>query len=150
MDLSLVGKKYPIFIYEVGSEKIIEYAKATLSKNPYSLNRIFVETTRYKKLIAPPTFVATYAFKALRYVFDDKDLGMYVPNVMHAEQTFEFGEIVKSGDVISTKVELKNGFTKENKNGNKIDFLVVISESKNQRKQIVCNGRWVLVEKYNV
>ena len=150
MDLSLVGKKYPIFIYEVGSEKIIEYAKATLSKNPYSLNRSFAKTTQYKKLIAPPTFVATYAFKALRYVFDDKDLGMYVPNVMHAEQTFEFGEIVKSGDVISTKVELKNGFTKENKNGNKIDFLVVISESKNQRKQIVCNGRWVLVEKYNV
>tara|TARA_Y100001935_G_C17269598_1_gene491159 strand:- start:192 stop:644 length:453 start_codon:yes stop_codon:yes gene_type:complete len=150
MDLSLVGKKYPIFIYEVGSEKIIEYAKATLSKNPYSLNRSFAKTTQYKKLIAPPTFVATYAFKALRYVFDDKDLGMYVPNVMHAEQTFEFGEIVKSGDIISTKVELKNGFTKENKNGNKIDFLVVISESKNQRKQIVCNGRWVLVEKYNV
>ena len=150
MDLSLVGKKYPVFIYEVGSEKIIEYAKATLSKNPYSLNRSFVKKTQYKKLIAPPTFVATYAFKALRYVFDDKDLGMYVPNVMHAEQTFEFGEIVKSGDVISTKVELKNDFTKENKNGNKIDFLVVISESKNQRKQIVCNGRWVLVEKYNV
>jgi len=47
-------------------------------------------------------------------------------------------------------VELKNGFSKENKNGDKIDFLVVISESKNQKKQIVCNGRWVLVEKYNV
>ena len=145
MDLSVVGKKYPVFIYEVGSEKIIEYAKATLSKNPYSIKKM-----KRKILIAPPTFVATYAFKALRYVFDDKELGMNVPNVMHAEQTFEFGEVVKSGDIISTKAELKNGFSKENKNGDKIDFLVVISESKNQKKQIVCNGRWVLVEKYNV
>ena len=56
MDLSLVGKKYPIFIYEVGSEKIIEYAKATLSKNPYSLNRSFAKTTQYKKLIASTNF----------------------------------------------------------------------------------------------
>mgnify|MGYP006124356605 CR=1 FL=1 len=150
MNLSIIGKKYPIFVYEVGSEKIIEYAKATLSKNPYSTDKEFVKNSGYKSLIAPPTFVATYAFKALRYVFDDKELDMNVPNVMHAEQTFEFGEIVYAGDIISTNVELKKGFSKENKNGDKIDFLIVISESKNQNNKIVCNGKWVLVEKYNV
>ena len=106
MNQSLKGKIYPTFRYEVGREKILEYARATLSTNPYCTDHKFAARSHYGAVVAPPTFVATYCHQALRNVFEDEELGMDVPRIVHGEQTFEFGEVVKSGDTISTTVTI--------------------------------------------
>ena len=95
MNKDLKGKTYPIVTYEVGREKIFEYARATLSTNPYCTDPEFAARSHYGAVVAPPTFAAVYCHNAMRMVFDDQELGMNIPRVVHGEQTFEFGEVVK-------------------------------------------------------
>ena len=147
MNQSLQGKIYPTFRYEVGREKIFEYARATLSTNPYCTDPEFAAKSHYGAVVAPPTFAAVYCHQALRNVFDDKELAMNIPRIVHGEQNFEFGEVVKSGDTISTTVTITNIFEKENKKGLKNQLLIMTTESVNQDGELVCIGRWTLVER---
>ena len=147
MNHNLVGKVYPTFRYEVGREKIFEYARATLSTNPYCTDPEFAAKSHYGAVVAPPTFAAVYCHQALRNVFDDKELAMNIPRIVHGEQNFEFGEVVKSGDTISTTVTISDIFEKENRKGLNNQFLIMTTESVNQDGELVCNGRWTLVER---
>ena len=147
MNQSLQGKIYPTFRYEVGREKIFEYARATLSTNPYCTDPEFAAKSHYGAVVAPPTFAAVYCHQALRNVFDDKELAMNIPRIVHGEQNFEFGEVVKSGDTISTTVTISDIFEKENRKGLNNQFLIMTTESVNQDGELVCKGRWTLVER---
>mgnify|MGYP003320401285 FL=1 len=147
MNHNLVGKVYPTFRYEVGREKIFEYARATLSTNPYCTDPEFAAKSHYGAVVAPPTFAAVYCHQALRNVFDDKELAMNIPRIVHGEQNFEFGEVVKSGDTILTTVTITDIFEKENRKGLNNQFLIMTTESVNQDGELVCNGRWTLVER---
>jgi len=147
MNHNLVGKVYPTFRYEVGREKIFEYARATLSTNPYCTDPEFAAKSHYGAVVAPPTFAAVYCHQALRNVFDDKELAMNIPRIVHGEQNFEFGEVVKSGDTILTTVTISDIIEKENRKGLNNQFLIMTTESVNQDGELVCNGRWTLVER---
>ena len=147
MNQSLQGKIYPTFRYEVGREKIFEYARATLSTNPYCTDPEFAAKSHYGAVVAPPTFAAVYCHQALRNVFDDKELAMNIPRIVHGEQNFEFGEVVKSGDTILTTVTITDIFEKENRKGLNNQFLIMTTESVNQDGELVCKGRWTLVER---
>ena len=147
MNHNLVGKVYQTFRYEVGSEKIFEYARATLSTNPYCTDPEFAAKSHYGAVVAPPTFAAVYCHQALRNVFDDKELAMNIPRIVHGEQNFEFGEVVKSGDTILTTVTISDIFEKENRKGLNNQFLIMTTESVNQDGELVCKGRWTLVER---
>ena len=147
MNQNSVGKIYPTFKYEVGLEKIFEYARATLSTNPYCTDPEFAAKSHYGAVVAPPTFAAVYCHQALRNVFDDKELAMNIPRIVHGEQNFEFGEVVKSGDTILTTVTISDIFEKENRKGLNNQFLIMTTESVNQDGELVCNGRWTLVER---
>ena len=147
MNQNSVGKIYPTFKYEVGLEKIFEYARATLSTNPYCTDPEYAAQSHYGTVVAPPTFAAAYCYQALRNVFEDKELAMNIPRIVHGEQTFEFGEVVKSGDTISTTVTITDIIEKENKKGLKNQLLIMTTESVNQGGELVCIGRWTLVER---
>ena len=147
MNHNLVGKVYPTFRYEVGREKIFEYARATLSTNPYCTDPEFAAKSHYGAVVAPPTFAAVYCHQALRNVFDDKELAMNIPRIVHGEQNFEFGEVVKSGDTILTTVTITDIIEKENRKGLNNQFLIMTTESVNQDGELVCKGRWTLVER---
>ena len=147
MNQSLQGKIYPTFKYEVGREKIFEYARATLSTNPYCTDPEFAAKSHYGAVVAPPTFAAVYCHQALRNVFDDKELAMNIPRIVHGEQNFEFGEVVKSGDTILTTVTITDIIEKENRKGLNNQFLIMTTESVNQDGELVCKGRWTLVER---
>tara|TARA_B100000029_G_C17609840_1_gene969153 strand:- start:31449 stop:31901 length:453 start_codon:yes stop_codon:yes gene_type:complete len=149
MNRQLVGKIYPIKIYEVGREKILEYAQATLCSNPYCTDPNFAAHSKYGVLVAPPTFASVYCQLPMRQVFEDEELGMNVPRVVHGEQSFEFGEVVKAGDVISTSTTIRNIIVKENAAGVKNELVLVRTDSVNQNNEIVCVGRWTIVERGN-
>lgn len=149
MNRDLAGKIYHPIRYEVGREKILEYAKATLCTNPYCTDPEFAKESRYGVIVAPPTFASVYCQLAMRQVFEDEELGMNVPRVVHGEQTFEFGAVVKSGDVISTTTTIRDIIFKENSAGVKNELVLARTDSVNQNSEVVCVGRWTLVERGN-
>ena len=55
IDTKFIGKTYPASTYEVGKEKIKEYAKAIKNLDPYYLDDDFAKKSKYGAIIAPPT-----------------------------------------------------------------------------------------------
>ena len=65
LEKKFIGRKYGPIRYEVGREKIAEYARAIKNEDPHYLDENFARTTAYGGIIAPPTFAVVYAGKLI-------------------------------------------------------------------------------------
>ncbi|AXG78345.1 MaoC family dehydratase N-terminal domain-containing protein [Streptomyces paludis] len=112
LDQSFVGRSYPpTEPYEVGREKIREFAEAVGDPNPAYTDPEAAKALGHTDLIAPPTFVFAITFKAAGDVVADPQLGLDYSRVVHRDQKFAFSRPVRAGDrltVTSTIVEIKS------------------------------------------
>ena len=101
LNRGLIGKEYPASKpYEVGREKIREFASAIGDLNPIYHDETAAAAAGYKDIIAPPTFLTTLGFKFGPQVVGDPELGLNYAMVVHGEQEFEILRPVKPGDVL--------------------------------------------------
>ncbi|GAA1173602.1 MaoC family dehydratase N-terminal domain-containing protein [Streptomyces hebeiensis] len=99
LDQSFVGRSYPPTApYEVGREKIREFAEAVGDPNPAYLDPEAAKALGHCDLIAPPTFVFAITFKAARDVIADPQLGLDYSRVVHGDQKFAYSRPVRAGD----------------------------------------------------
>ena len=133
----LIGREWPPSEYEVGREKIREYAEALGETNPVYFERDVARSAGFPDIVAPPTFCIVYSAGALMDAFFDPDLEILanVGKSVHSGQRFEWGEPVCSGDVITTKVRLDDLYQRDDKT-----FYVFESESLNQLGQRTVRG----------
>ncbi|MHB8512641.1 MAG: MaoC family dehydratase N-terminal domain-containing protein [Actinomycetota bacterium] len=102
LNQALIGKQYPASDpYEVGREKIKEFATAIGDPNPIYHDEKAAKAAGYDDIIAPPTFLTTVAFKFGPSVVLDPDLGLDYSRVVHGEQEFEIRRPLKPGDRLS-------------------------------------------------
>ena len=132
-----VGKQYPPFEYEVGREKIREYANAVGESNPVHHDPEAARAAGFRGVVAPPMFCVVYSAGAMGPAILDPELGINLMMMVHGSQEFEWYEPVVAGDTITTEVVLKDVF---DKNGMK--FYVIESESRNQDGQPTVKGTW--------
>jgi acyl dehydratase len=140
IDTKFIGKKYPTHEYEIGKEKIKEFARAIGDSNPLFLNDEKAKASKYGTIVAPPMFVVVYAGGPVGQMLMDGDLALNLMMLVHGEQEFEFGEVVKSGDIITTESEIVEIFEKKGKN-----FITMETTSNNQRGEMTAKGRWTFV-----
>jgi len=140
IDTKFLGKKYPAFVYEVGKEKIKEYARAIGDTNPLYLDDEKAKASKYGNIIAPPTFCVVYCAGIIGQLLLDKELALNLMMLVHGEQEFEFGEVVRSGDIITSECEISQIFEKK---GNW--FISGDTVSKNQNGAMTCKGRWTFI-----
>ncbi|WP_329220167.1 MaoC family dehydratase N-terminal domain-containing protein [Streptomyces sp. NBC_01485] len=99
LDQSFVGRIYPpTDPYEVGREKIREFAEAVADANPVYTDPEAAKALGYADVIAPPTFVFSITFKAARQVVRDPQLGLDYNRVVHGDQKFAYRRPVRAGD----------------------------------------------------
>ncbi|WP_435604013.1 FAS1-like dehydratase domain-containing protein [Streptomyces sp. bgisy130] len=102
LDQSFVGRTYPpTDPYEVGREKIREFAEAIGDPNPVYTDAEAAKALGYSDVIAPPTFVFAITFKAAGQVIEDPQLGLDYSRVVHGDQKFAYTRPVRSGDRLS-------------------------------------------------
>jgi len=140
IDTKHLGKKYPPHVYEVGKEKIKEYARAIGDFNPLYLDDEKAKASKYGGIIAPPTFAVVYAGGPVGQMLMDGDLALNLMMLVHGEQEFEFGEVVRPGDVITTESEIVEIYEKKGKS-----FITMATTSKNQRGEMTVKGRWTFI-----
>ncbi|MDT4941560.1 MAG: hypothetical protein QOJ34_1649 [Pseudonocardiales bacterium] len=105
VDQSFTGRVYPPTPpYEVGREKIREFADAINDPNPLYRDRAVAESHGYPDVIAPPTFPIVLTLKAGHQVIADPDLGIDYSRVVHGEQRFVHHRPVYAGDVLQVIV----------------------------------------------
>lgn len=135
-----IGKKYPPATYEIGKEKVKEYALAVGDNNLLYVNDEKAKTSKYGGIIAPPTFAVVYAKEPVGKMLLDPELALNLMMLVHGEQEFEFLNVVRPGDTITTEGEIAEIYEKKGKS-----FVSMATASSNQRGEEVCRGRWTFV-----
>ena len=149
-----IGKTYGPFTYDVGLEKVKEFALAISGGVPSSafptvipetMNRHywdeeFARGTRHGGVIAPPTFCVVFALKPFAVATMDPELDINLMALVHGEQEFEFLEPVRPGDRITTVGTITGWHEKQGK-----DFLTLVTESRNQHGRVAVRGTWLAV-----
>ena len=131
------GKVYPPFEYEVGKEKIAEYARAVGEDNPVYFDREQARAAGFRDIPAPPMFAVVYSMGSVGPGLFDPDVGIDFAMMVHGGQEFAWGDPVCSGDTISTATTVKDIFEKDGRG-----FYVFQSVSSNQLGQEVVRGTW--------
>ncbi|KUJ32988.1 hypothetical protein ACZ90_71420 [Streptomyces albus subsp. albus] len=102
LDQSFVGRSYPpTRPYEVGREKIREFAEAIGDPNPVYTDPAAARALGHADVIAPPTFPFAITTKVAQQVIEDPELGLDYTRVVHGDQKFGYTRPVRAGDLIT-------------------------------------------------
>jgi acyl dehydratase len=137
LNKDLIGKQWPSVEYEVGREKIREYANAVGETNPIYHDPDAAREAGFRNVVAPPMFCVVYSAPAMGAAIVDPELGINLAAMVHGGQEFEWGEPVCAGDVITTTPRLAD---LREKNG--MSFYVFESESTNQDGDRTAKATW--------
>lgn len=111
LNVELVGKQYPPQAYEVGREKIREFAAAVGDNNPAYQDVGAARALGHNDLVAPPTFAVVVTRGPQLAVIDDPDLGLDFSRVVHGDQKFQFTRSIVAGDVLYTTASVASART---------------------------------------
>ncbi len=153
IDPKFVGKKYGPYTYHLGLEKMREFAYAVgggvpspgFGSIPEGLNPLLYDERAarsgpYGSVIAFPTFAVTFAIVPFAAALSDPELEINLLMIVHGEQEFEFFDVMRAGDVMTTSGSITQIYEKAHK-----DFVVVVTESTNQQGKLVVRGTWTAV-----
>jgi acyl dehydratase len=137
VNTELIGKRWPGVEYEVGREKVREYANAVGETNPIHHDPEAARVAGYRGVVAPPMFCVVYSAPAVGPAVVDPEVGINLAAMVHGGQVFEWGEPVCAGDLVTTTATLtdlreRNGMT----------FYEFESVSMNQDGAQTVKGTW--------
>jgi acyl dehydratase len=108
LDPSFAGRTYPPTApYEVGREKIREFAAAIGEDNPACHDVAAARALGYPDLVAPPTFAIVVSLHAADQVVMDPALGLDYSRVVHGDQRFVHTRPIHAGDALTAVVTVE-------------------------------------------
>jgi hypothetical protein len=149
LDKRFIGREYGPFIYEAGLEKMREFAYAVSGSIPSTgYSAIGPPAGLHPSLhdeakgpvIAFPTFAVTFAIAPFAQACSDPELALNLLRLVHGEQSFEFLEVVRPGDRLTTTGKITDILTKRS-----LDFLTVTTETKNQHGKLAVRAKWTAI-----
>ena len=132
-----IGKEWSATKYEVGKEKIGEYARVLGIENPVHFDREAAKAAGFRDVVAPPMFAVVYSSPAVGPAMFDPEVGMNFAAMVHGGQEFEWSEPACSGDEITTTAKCLDISEKDGKG-----FYVFESVSVNQEGERVVRAVW--------
>jgi acyl dehydratase len=135
-----VGKEWPSTTYQVGREKIKEYANALGIDNPVHFDLEAARAAGFRDVVAPPMFAVVYSSPAMAPAMFDPDVAMNFAAMVHGGQQFEWDEPACAGDEITTTAKCLSIEEKDGKG-----FYVFETNSVNQDAAQVVRGTWTLI-----
>ena len=136
---AMIGVESEPSVYEIEKEPIRRWADAIGDANPLYHDEAYARERGYRGLVAPPAFVAQYAFPVKRAEFN---LGFKSPfeRSLNGGNEYEFFKPVQSGDVLTATRKLVELLERGGRMGN---MLIMISETtyKNQDGDVVLKAR---------
>jgi acyl dehydratase len=99
LNADYLGRVYPPSpVYEVGREKIREFATAIGDLNPACHDPDHARALGHPDVVAPPTFSFVLTMKASAVAVMDPGLGLDYSRVVHGEQRFAYRRPIAAGD----------------------------------------------------
>ncbi|NMR18848.1 MaoC family dehydratase N-terminal domain-containing protein [Cellulomonas fimi] len=103
VNAAYAGREYPPNLaYEVGREKIREFADAVGASHPAHRDPEAARALGYPDVIAPPTFAVVVAQRAESQLIADPEAGIDFTRVVHADERFTHHRPIHAGDRLVT------------------------------------------------
>jgi acyl dehydratase len=136
-----VGKEWPGTTYQVGREKIKEYANALGIENPVHFDVEAARAAGFRDVVAPPMFaVGDSSPPRAPARHHPPGVELNFAAMVHGGQAFEWDEPACSGDEITTTAKCLSIEEKDGKG-----FYVFETNSVNQDGARVARGTWTLI-----
>ena len=104
-----LGKVYPASpAYQVGREKIREFASAIGDGNAAYHDVEAARALGHGDVIAPPTFAFLISYRASAVAVLDPGLGLDYTKVVHGEQRFAYARPITAGDELVCVTTIEN------------------------------------------
>lgn len=136
VDHKWIGKTYGPLKYEVGREKMKEYAYAAKDPRDVYINEEVAAQTKYGDIISMPNFAATWGLRGAGMVLMDPEIQLNLIMLVHGAQEFEWLDVVKPNDVLTETGKIADIYEKGN-----LDFVIYENEVHNQKGDLVMKGR---------
>lgn len=155
LDKKFIGRTYGPFVYEAGLEKMREFAYtvgggipstgfsargAPEGLHPVLHDEAAAKASPYGAVIALPNFAVTFAIAPFGKACTDPELQVNLLRLVHGEQKFEFFEVVRAGDRLTTTGTITDILAKRS-----LDFLEVTTETRNQHDALVVRAVWTAI-----
>jgi acyl dehydratase len=98
LNRALVGKEYPPVRYEVGREKLREFAESVGETDPIYLDEDAARAAGHPDIPAVPTFPVVLTLRVGQKIYNDPELGLDYGRVVHGEQEFSYQRPIYAGD----------------------------------------------------
>ncbi|WP_194908812.1 MaoC family dehydratase N-terminal domain-containing protein [Catenulispora rubra] len=109
LDVGFIGRTYPpTAVYEVGREKIREFADAIGDPNPVYRDPAVAQDLGHRDVLAPPTFPIAITWPAATVIIEDPDLGLDFSRVLHGEQRFVHNRPIYADDQLTATVTIED------------------------------------------
>jgi len=89
--------RYPDF-YEVGREKVREYAEAVKNEDRVFFDEQAAADLGYGELLAPLTFISVFGYQAQSAFFASADIAVTDMKIVQVDQVLKFLRPIKAGD----------------------------------------------------
>ncbi|MGQ4596878.1 fused (3R)-hydroxyacyl-ACP dehydratase subunits HadA/HadB [Nocardia sp. R6R-6] len=104
---AMVGHHYRVDdYYEVGREKVREYARAVQDYHPVHWDEDAAQEYGHDNLLAPVTFISLVGILAQRKLFEQIVTGYDLSQIMQTDQILEFHRPIRVGDQLTCDVHL--------------------------------------------
>lgn len=138
IDPSAAGRVYEPQPYEVGREKIREFAEAIADTDPAYHDPEAARALGHADVVAPPTFAMIPVLRGFDILMDD--LGIEYSRVIHVDQRFVHNRPITAGDRLLTTTTLD---TVRSRAGN--DFLGIRCDVATTGGEAVCTATATLL-----
>jgi acyl dehydratase len=106
IDPKFIGTTYGPIKYEVGVEKIREFAIATGDLNPLYMDEDEAAKGPHGGIVAPPMFAVVFMRECIGKMLFDRQLDINLAMLVHGEQEFLFHSLARPRDVVLTEGKL--------------------------------------------
>jgi acyl dehydratase len=107
LDESFIGRSFgPFAPYQVGREKIREFAAAIGEHGPACHDPEAARAAGHPDVVAPPTFPVVFTMPKIEAVLREPGFGWRFEGTVHGEQKITFSRPIHAGDELVTTVRL--------------------------------------------
>jgi acyl dehydratase len=151
-DQSKLGFEFPVYIFTVEKEKIVEFAIAVSQKedkeqiNPIYYDEEAAKKAGYQGIPVPPTFpTSSFFWTGGGLMGTVKTLGINLSKLLHREEEYEYVGSIYAGDVITRKMKVID-MLKKGTGDKAVEVTVLETKLINQRGELVLKYRTKLIE----
>lgn len=134
-----IGVESEPSVYEIEKEPIRRWAESLGDPNPLYRDEEYAKKQGYRGLVAPPAFMAQYAFP-IKFGLPRASFKRPFTRNLNGGNEYEFFNPIQSGDVITSTTKIADLFERDGRMG-KMLFVITETTYKNQDGDVVAKAR---------